>query len=113
MGAAPGAPRHDPRISSFAWTAEEPLAWEDFEPALETLTSLLGARILRMKGLVNVRGEPGPRAVHGVQHTLYPAARLPAWPDGDRRTRLVFIGRDLEESAVDPILQSFRPTASR
>jgi G3E family GTPase len=112
MGAGPGAPRHDPRISSFAWTAEEPLAWDDFETALETLTGLLGARILRLKGLVNVAGEPGPRAVHGVQHTLYPAARLPAWPDADRRTRVVFIGRDLEETAVDPILKPFRRSES-
>jgi G3E family GTPase len=88
------------------------LAWDDFETALETLVDLLGARILRLKGLVNVAGEPGPRAVHGVQHTLYPPARLPAWPDADRRTRLVFIGRDLEVSAVDPILQPFRRSDS-
>jgi G3E family GTPase len=101
-------PVHDPRIASFAWTAEEPFEREDLESALETLASLLGGRILRMKGLVNVRGEPGPLAVHAVQHTLYPPARLPAWPDEDRRTRLVFIGRDLEESAIDPIFKSFR-----
>ena len=112
VGEATG-PRHDPRISSFAWTAEEPFAWDDFESALGALVDLLGARILRLKGLVNVRGEPGPRAVHVVQHTLYPSARLPAWPDADRRTRLVFIGRDLEESAIDPILQSCRHPAPR
>ena len=108
-----GAARHDPRITSFAWTAEEPFPWEDFETALETLLGLLGARILRLKGLVNVAGEPGPRAVHAVQHTLYPSARLASWPDADRRTRLVFIGRDLEEGAIDPIFESFRPTNPR
>jgi hypothetical protein len=27
-----------------------------------------------------------------VQHTLYPSARLPAWPSEDHTTRLVFIG---------------------
>jgi G3E family GTPase len=112
VGASPG-PRHDPRIASFVWIAEEPFAWDDFESALEALVDLLGARILRMKGLVNVRGEPGPRAVHVVQHTMYPSARLAAWPDEDRRTRLVFIGRDLEESAIDPILQSFRHPVPR
>jgi G3E family GTPase len=79
---------------------------------LETLLELRGSRILRLKGLVHVQGEPGPRAVHAVQHTLYPAARLAAWPDGDRRTRLVFIGRDLDEQEVAGILQSFLPIAS-
>lgn len=105
--------RHDPRIAAFQWVAEEPFDPEDLEPALETLLDLMGERILRLKGLVNVAGEPGPRAVHAVHHTLYPTAPLPAWPDADRRTRLVFIGRDLEESAIDPILQSFRPAAPR
>jgi G3E family GTPase len=97
---------HDSRIASFVWRAAEPLAWEDLESALETILDLLGARILRLKGLVHVAGEPGPRAVHAVQHTLYPSARLAAWPDADRDTRLVFIGRDLEEAPVAQILAS-------
>ena len=108
-----GVARHDPRIRAFAWSAAEPFAWDDFEAMVETLHGLLGERILRMKGLVHVAGEPGPRAVHAVQHTLYPSARLAAWPDADRRTRLVFIARDLEESAVAPILNSFRQPLPR
>ncbi len=109
-----GTPRHDPRISSFVWRAEDPLAWEPVESALELLRDRMGERILRMKGLVAVAGEPGPRAVHAVQHAMYPAARLAAWPDADHATRLVFIGRDLEESAVAHILDSFTrdPSAS-
>jgi len=104
--------RHDARIASFTWTCEEPLDWTDVETALETLLELRGSRILRLKGLVHVQGEDGPRAVHAVQHTLYPAARLAAWPDEDRRTRLVFIGRDLDEQEVAAIMQSFLPLAS-
>ncbi len=100
-------PPHDPRISSFAWRHAEPLAWEDLERGLETILDLMGERVLRLKGLANVAGEPGPRAVHAVQHALYPPARLAAWPDADRSTRLVFIGRDLEEAAVARILESF------
>jgi G3E family GTPase len=108
-----GATRHDPRIRAFAWSAAEPFAWDDFESMMEALLGLVGERILRMKGLVNVAGEPGPRAVHAVQHTLYPSARLASWPDADRRTRLTFIGRDLEEAAVAPILDSFRQPLPR
>jgi G3E family GTPase len=98
-------PLHDPRISSFVWRHAAPLAWDDFATALDALYELMGERILRMKGLVNVEGEPGPRAIHAVQHALYPPARLPQWPDEDHTTRLVFIGRDLEEASVARILE--------
>ncbi|APV49821.1 GTP-binding protein [Betaproteobacteria bacterium GR16-43] len=100
---------HDERIRSFTWTREDPVAWEALENALETLLELRGERILRVKGLVHVAGEPGPIAVHAVQHTLYPPARLAEWPDNDHRTRLVFITRDLERDAVAPMLDSFTP----
>jgi G3E family GTPase len=76
---------------------------------LETLSELRGNRIMRMQGLVNVAGEAAPRAVHAVQHTLYPAARLAAWPDEDRRTRIVFIGRELDERETAGVLESFLP----
>ncbi|MGE5097402.1 MAG: CobW family GTP-binding protein [Betaproteobacteria bacterium] len=107
VGASAAA--HDPRVASFVWTREEPCAWEDVESALETLLELRGNRILRMKGLVNVAGEEAPRAIHAVQHTLYPFARLPAWPDEDRRTRVVFIGSGLDEREVAAVLESFLP----
>ncbi|MDH5264782.1 MAG: GTP-binding protein, partial [Betaproteobacteria bacterium] len=105
-----GTPRpeaHDPRVTAFAWTAGDPVDWPAFEDALATLLDLAGERILRLKGLVNCAGQDGPVALHAVQHTLYPPARLPAWPDADRRTRLVFIVRDLEESFVAQTLDSF------
>jgi G3E family GTPase len=109
---APAAGRgpHDERIRSFSWTTETPVAWDALEAALETLLELRGERILRLKGLVNVAGQTGPVAVHAVQHTLYPPAKLAEWPDNDHRTRLVFITRDLEAGAVAPILDSFNPT---
>jgi G3E family GTPase len=100
---------HTGDIVSFAWTREEPCPWDDVESALEALIELRGDRILRLKGLVHVAGEPGPRAVHAVQHTLYPPARLAAWPDADHRTRIVFIGRGLDEAEVAGILDSFLP----
>ena len=103
---APQPARHDPRVSAFAWFTEHRVDPAALEDALSTLLELAGDRILRLKGLVNT-GDSGPVAVHAVQHTLYPLARLPAWPDGDRRTRLVFIVRDLEESFVAHTMESF------
>lgn len=104
---APQRAAHDPHIAAFAWYAESPVPWAVLEDALATLLEMAGERILRVKGLANVAGEPGPVALHAVQHTLYPPARLPAWPDADRRTRLVFIVRDLEEAFVAQTLDSF------
>jgi G3E family GTPase len=95
---------HDPEIRCFVWSTPEPRPWDDVESSIATLLELRGERVLRMKGLVNAAGEPGPRAVHAVHHTLYPSARLPAWPSEDRSTRLVFIGRGLEEPEVAGIL---------
>ena len=45
--------------------------------------------------------------VHGVQHVFHPAAQLGGWPDGDRRTRLVFIVRDLEEQPIRDLFAAF------
>jgi G3E family GTPase len=102
-------PTHDSDIVSFAWSAAEPFAPDDLETALETIVDRLGERLLRAKGLVSVRGEPGPRAVHAVGHTLYPSARLATWPDADRTSRIVFIGHGLEDRPVASILDSFLP----
>ena len=71
------------------------------------LTSLRGENLLRIKGIVNVVGEQLPRVIHAVQHTIYPAATLSAWPDEDRNTKLVFITRDIDETFIRQALNSF------
>jgi G3E family GTPase len=100
--------RHGAGYTAFAWTDPEPRPWADVERALAALLARHGERVLRLKGLVSVAGEPGPRAVHAVGHTLYPSARLAAWPDADRSTRLAFTGLGLEERDVAAILR-FHP----
>ncbi len=99
--------RHDARINSFVVTFTEPVAWQTLVDALEMLTSIRGENLLRIKGIVNVEGEPLPRVIHAVQHTIYPAATLSAWPDENRSTRLVFITRDIDEVLVRQTLASF------
>jgi hypothetical protein len=42
-----------------------------------------------------------------VQHIFHPAVRLPRWPDGDERTRIVLITRDLDPDAVKRLFDAF------
>ena len=59
---------------------------------LQALAEHCGARLLRLKGLVDVAEMPGqPAVIHGVQHVFAPPEFLPRWPSDDRTTRLVFI----------------------
>lgn len=103
------AAQHDDRIHSFVVTLDQPVAWDALENALDTLLTVHGDGVLRMKGIVNVRGEAAPRVIHAVQHTLYPPARLTAWPADwpGRASRLVFIVRDVSPVAVERTLKSF------
>jgi hypothetical protein len=45
-----------------------------------------------------------------VQHVLHPPARLPAWPDADRRSRLVCVTYDLDPAIVRRLLDAFLGT---
>ena len=93
--------RHDDRIRAFAIRHDRPLDWASFADWIERLIAAHGDKLLRIKGILAVAGEDQPVAIHGVQHLFHPPASLPAWPPGEaRRSALVFILRDLEESVV-------------
>lgn len=96
--------RHDDSIGAFAFIRERPVSWPALAFALELLVSTRGENLLRIKGIVNARDSEQPLAVHGVQHVFHPPAPLPAWPDADRRTRIVFITRDLARAAIEELL---------
>ena len=91
---------HDRAIRSFVLWLDRPLSWQTFSAAMELLTSMRGPDLLRVKGLVNVEGERGPVVVQGVQHIFHPPTTLDAWPGEDRRSRLVFITRNISQDAV-------------
>lgn len=92
--------RHDDRIRAFAITHDRPLDWPRFAGWIEALIAAQGDKLLRIKGVLDVEGLAEPVAIHGVQHLFHPPASLPGWPAGPRRSQLVFILRDLEETVV-------------
>lgn len=98
--------RHDTRVRSFTLYRVRPLVWDRFLAWLTPLLLEHGPQILRVKGILNVEGLEQPVVVQGVQHIFYPATFLPAWPDKDHRTKIVFITLGLDEEAVRPSFQA-------
>lgn len=93
--------RHDASISSFCLTFDEPFEWNTLATWLDLLAAYRGDNLLRVKGLINVVGVDRPVVVHGVQHLFHPPATIPAWPDADRRSKIVFITRDLPREMIE------------
>ena len=104
--------RHDEHIQAFCITLNEPLHWQGIGTWLEMLMATSGDRLLRIKAILNLEGQPNPVVLHGVQHLMHPPVLLDAWPEGDPRTsRFVFITRDLPRSAVEDGLRAFTSAA--
>ncbi|MBW8283740.1 MAG: GTP-binding protein [Rhizobium sp.] len=109
--------RHDERIRSYSIVHDQPIDPMALEMFIDILRSNQGEKLLRMKAIVALTDHPErPLVLHGVQSIFHPPVRLSAWPNPeDRRTRLVLITRDLEESYVRELFDAFtgRPQVDR
>jgi len=103
LGERVRAGAHDASIGSFCLWFEQPFTWDTFSAAAQVLTSLRGPDLLRVKGLVNVSGERGPVVVQGAQHVFHPPVTLDAWASEDRRSRIVFVTRNLSRESVEAL----------
>jgi G3E family GTPase len=97
-------------VSAFCLVLDRPVDWTAFAVWLTMLLAARGSDILRIKGLLDVGG-PGPLLLNCVQHVVHPPEHLPAWPDDDRRSRLVFIARETRREAVEASLLAFDSAA--
>jgi G3E family GTPase len=84
---------------------DAPILAGAFDLWLDVLLAWRGEDMLRIKGILNVEGLPGPAVIHGVQYIFHPTAYLKEWPSADRRSRIVFIGRNLDEAALRDTLK--------
>ena len=99
---------HDDRIRAFCMTFDEPMSWSTVAAAFDALVTYRGPDLLRMKGILNVKDTDKPVVIHGVQHVFHPPAPLDAWPEGDdRKSRVVFITRDIAEDTIRKVFASF------
>jgi G3E family GTPase len=99
---------HDDRIRVFTLASEAAIPVATLESFLDLLRSIHGAKLLRLKGIVRLAEEPDqPLVLHAVQHVMHPPARLAAWPDQDRRSRLVCVTWDLDPAVVRRLFDAF------
>jgi G3E family GTPase len=99
---------HDENIRVFTLVSEDAIPAATLELFLDLLRSVHGAKLLRLKGIVRIAEEPDqPVVLHAVQHVMHPPARLAAWPDQDRRSRLVCVTWNLEPAVVRRLFDAF------
>jgi G3E family GTPase len=104
IGAPAGA--HDADIRSYSVLLDEPVSAAGLTAWLTAIASLRGAELLRVKGLLNVEGQPV--AVHAVQTLIHEPVTLANWPDAERHSRLVFITRGMDRAAIESTLDVLR-----
>ena len=102
QAAEPAEPdhRHDSGIRSISLRSERPMDGERISYWLNNLVASKGADILRAKGIIDVGGEDR-RLVFQSVHMLLEGDYQRAWTAQEvRASRLVFIGRNLDEVAL-------------
>ena len=93
--------RHDENIEAFSMTSDQPVNTMAFGLFRDLLIAQMGPDLLRVKGIINIRDKDVPAVIHGVQHIFYPVQWLDKWPDDDKRTKLVFITRNIKKEQIE------------
>lgn len=91
---------HDQEISSIGISDPRPLDARKVNDWLSYLLQSRGEDILRMKGVLNIRGEKRRYVFHGV-HMMFDGKPDRPWDDAPRASHLVFIGRKLDRNELE------------
>ena len=86
-------------ITSVSLTADRPLDEDRVTDWLDALLAERGPDILRMKGVLGLAGVETQTVVQAV-HMMMEAAETRPWPPGPRISRLVLIGRRLDQTEL-------------
>ncbi len=92
--------RHGDEIASVVLRCDRPIAWPSLQLWLESVLSLLGGDVLRLKGLVRLAGEDRLVVLQGVHHVLHPPVFLERQKDAVGGTRIVLITRGLSAAGL-------------
>ncbi len=86
---------HDSEVQSMSFQVSRPIDPEKFNAWISGLLAQKGQDLLRTKGILHYRGDDRRFAFQAV-HMMADGDFVGPWREGDpRRSRIVFIGRDL------------------
>jgi G3E family GTPase len=91
---------HDAGISSISLTSHTPMDGGKISDWLAYVVQTQGPDILRAKGIIDVKGEDRRLVFQAVHMLLEGDLQRPWKPDEQRYSRLVFIGRNLDQKAL-------------
>ncbi|KAL9451039.1 hypothetical protein AB3S75_012732 [Citrus x aurantiifolia] len=91
---------HDSAVSSVTIVSEGTLDLDEVDDWLERLIEEKGEDLYRMKGILSVSGSEQQYVFQGVHSTLDGCPGKRWGPDEKRINKLVFIGRNLDETAL-------------
>jgi len=95
---------HGDEISSFTVYMPKPLNWRDLKPVILKLCQTYGEQLLRLKGIIHAEDQPAPLAIHAVHFTPYPPTLLEGWDEDEPISRVVLIGKGLDEAGIRKLL---------
>jgi G3E family GTPase len=91
---------HDEDMQSIGARLEGDVDPDKFMPWINRLTQERGPSILRCKGIVAFKGDPKRFVFQGVHMMLDGEPQRDWKPDEKRESKVVFIGRDLDEDEI-------------
>jgi G3E family GTPase len=92
--------RHSDEIASLVLRHDKPIAWSALQRWLESVLSLRGDAVLRLKGLVWLQGESQAVVLQGVHHVMHPPVHLDRQTQPKGATRIVLITRGLSAAGL-------------
>jgi len=95
-----GHHHHDEDVQSFSFSSDQPLDPKTFFAWIDNVSQIQGPTILRAKGIMSFKDDPQRYVMQGV-HMMFEGDHQRDWrADEKRESRMVFIGRDLNEKAL-------------
>ena len=91
---------HDEDVTSFVFRESKPLDFERTEEFLSAVVQVYGTKLMRYKGVLNIKGIDERIIFQGV-HMMMGSDKGSVWKRGEQRnSKMVFIGRDMPKDVL-------------